>query len=264
MRTRLNFYRATFMFLVAFFLLLVPPGCDFQGDSLDDLIEWINANNGTGVVVQDTIVDPATCDDLMFPSGPLFISGAMEWDFPIDPDSVYWYTGGFSSYSLDSVIRYAAASMGVVVDSLDTWGTEDGFGFLLNGTKNHTPWLLKVWTRQSSASGGFTASGPEAVHVAYDSRTSAKWYMPANSMALLFGKMVTFAQLRNAALGHKNAEWWNMRNIEATPVECMEIAEIMLGECIHGRKWADFRWGTFEPFIYGYFENAEWDEVLTP
>lgn len=253
-------WQATIWLLVAC-LVIGLSGCDFGGASLAELQEWFNNHNNSGGVVQDTITDPATCDSLGQAEGPQFISGALEWDFPVDPDSVLWHYENYESFDLAEVIYTAAIDMGIPIDSVHVWATDSGFAYLVDGTSNHTPWLVAIWTRANSTSGGVISHCWPDVTI---SNREAKWYLPATSMGFYFGPILTFDQYKAVAMVRPNVESWNVRSLVATPEQCMELGGIILGDCIEGRRRADFRWGTWEPFIFDYYESAGWDEVITP
>lgn len=253
-------WRATLVLLVAC-LFVAMSGCDFGGVSLTDLQEWFaNQNNPPAPVMGDTIVDPATCLNLGQAQGPEFISGGISWDYPVNPDSVVWNYGNYSGPLLD-VLYTAGFDMGVPIDSVTVWATDTGFAYIVDGTANHTPWLVQIWTFASSTSGGMTSYGWPEAHT--DSR-SAKWYLPATSKSFYFGPTVSFDQLKAAALSRPNVEAFALRGLVADTSQFMELGGIILGDCIEGRKRADFRWGTWEPFIFDYYKSAGWDQVITP
>lgn len=253
--------RGTLIWLL-FMALVMLSGCDVAINDINDLVEWLDQNgNDPGEVQADTIVDPATCQTLTLPTGPDFIAGALEWDYPTDPDSILWHYEDFTSFSLAEVIKHAALDMGVTVDTLQVWQTPNGVAYLLDGTADHLPWIIKIWTSANSSSGGVVSHGyPEVV---IDSR-AAKWWLPATSKGFYFGSILTFDQYRTVATWRPNVERFNMRGLVATLEQHMELAGIILGECTLGRIRADFRWGLFEPFIFEYFESADWLEVITP
>ncbi len=246
-----------------FMALVMLSGCDVALNDINDLVEWLeeNGNGGPGEVQADTIVDPATCDTLNPAIGPDFISGALEWDNPIDPDSILWHYEDYTDNSLAEVIKYAALDMGVTIDTLRVWETVNGVAYILDGTSAHTPWLIKIWTNANSNSGGVVSHGWPEVLI---SSREAKWWLPATSKGFYFGSILIFDQYKAVAVGHANVERFNFRGLVATLEQFMELAGIILGDCILGRDRADFRWGTFEPFIFDYFESADWEEVITP
>lgn len=249
----------TTIWLIIACAVIYISSCSFGDYTLDEWLDW--HNNTPAPSQQDTIVDPATCDSLKHAHGPEFIAGAIEWDFSTNPDSVIWHYKNYAGPLLD-VLYTAAFDMGVQADSITVWATEKGFAYIINGTKNHKPWLVKIWTPASSTSGGATQHGwPETVR--YRS-TDAIWYLPATSMGFYFGPILTFDQYKGVALWHRNVESFNMRGLIATMDQCMELAGIILGDCVKGRLRADFRWGLFEFFIFGYFTSADWDQVITP
>lgn len=201
----------------------------------EDFAPWHKQDTTASGIVQDTM----PCDSGII-TIPLFVTLSMELDaaLPASPKYTHsWLQDTFAT------VPELLIALGFHQDSIESYIKDSVAFYVIRGTNDNSKINGRIFVRDEH---------------------QQKYALTASVQYLVTVGACTFEEHLDLAVRLQSVNGFNFRRCNYTQAQIEEIAKTILGECKHGRYWADFRFNLFpiSDELYCLFIERGWIKVL--